>query len=156
EPAPASPAAGVKPRTFSLPVAARAPALDLAALALALQAPLLRGAGGAGRDAPLWHRQAGGNERRQALARILAVALLGAEALRVDHQHAVVGQPPVAPRQQARTQRLWQRRRAGDVEPQLDGAGNLVDVLPAGAAGAHEALDDLRLRDRQAGADAER
>src|SRR5690606_5763315 len=155
EPAPASPAAGVLLRTCSFPVAARTAALDLATLALALDPALLRGAGGAGRDAPLRHRQAGGNEGRQALARILAVALLGAEALRIDHQHAVVGQAPVAPCQQPLAQGLGQGRGTGDVEPQLDGGGNLVDVLPAGAAGAHEPLDDLRLRDRQVGTDAE-
>ena len=35
----------------------------------------------------------------------------------------------------------------------LDRAGHLVDVLPTNAAGAHEALDDLRIGDRQAGVD---
>jgi hypothetical protein len=91
--------------------------------------------------------QAGFDEVRQAFARVLAVALLGAETLRVEHQHAVAGDATVAPGQQAFAHRLGQRRRVGDVETQLHCGGHLVDVLPARPRGAHEALDDFMFRD---------
>src|SRR3546814_7747585 len=71
------------------------------------------------------------DEVRQSLARVLAVALLGAEALRAEHQHAVAGDAPIAPGQQAFAHRFGQRRRIGDVEAQLHRRGHLVDVLPA-------------------------
>src|SRR5690606_7748957 len=123
--------------------AAGAAALDRTALALGLQPPRLGRARGPGGDARLRRTQAGVDERVQAFARVLAVALLGAEALGLDHQHALVGQAPVAAGQQALAHRLGQRRRVGHVEAQLDRGRDLVDVLAAGAAGADEAFDDF-------------
>src|SRR5690606_37919127 len=84
------------------------------------------------------------------LARILAVAFLGAETLGIDHQHAIGGHAAVATRQQAFAHRLGQRGRVGDVEAQLDRGRDLVDVLPARSAGADEPFDELVLRDRDA------
>jgi hypothetical protein len=83
--------------------------LDLRAATLGLEPALLGGAGGTGGEARLGHGQAGADELGQPLARVVAVALLGAEALRVDHQHAGIGEPAVAARQQACAQRLGQR-----------------------------------------------
>src|SRR5690606_13417974 len=107
------------PAPASVPVAPAACLLDRTTLALVDQAPLARGARGAGGDARLGRAQAGVDERLQALACVLAVALLGAEALRLDHQHAGVGHAPVAPRQQSRAHRLGQRGRAGHIEAQF-------------------------------------
>src|SRR5690606_20318107 len=134
-------------RSVSVPVAPGAPLLDRTAFALAGQAALPRAAGGLGRDAFFWRVQAGLDEVGEAFARILAVAVLGAEALRRQHQHAVTGDPAVAPRQQALAHRLRQRRRAGDVETQLDRGGDLVDVLPARPGRTHESFDQLGLGD---------
>src|SRR5690606_7064353 len=72
-----------------------------------------------------------------------AIALLGAETLRLDHQHAIGGHPAVALAQQARARGLVERRRVGHVKAQLNRRRHLVDVLPARSAGTNEAFDDL-------------
>src|SRR5690606_2290370 len=100
----------------AFPGAGRALALDLGALALAGQAALLGGAGGPGGDARLRRAQHVAHHLAQALARVLAVALLGAEALGVDDQHALVGEAAVTARQQALLEPFRQRARVGHVE----------------------------------------
>src|SRR5690606_34304345 len=105
--------------------------------------PLLGRAPGAGGNTWLRRLHPPGDEVAQTLARVLAVALLGAEALGGDHQHALRGHPPVAARKQALAHRLRQRWRAGDVEAQLDRRRHLVDVLAAGTRRADETLHDL-------------
>src|SRR5690606_28695758 len=133
---------GSRLRSIPIAAAASAAALDVTAFALGVEATLLRRAGWPGGDALFRRVQAGFDEVRQPLARVLAVALLGAEALRAEHQHAVAGHAPVAPRQQAFAHRFGQRRRIGDVEAQLHRRGHLVDVLPARPRRTHEAFDD--------------
>jgi hypothetical protein len=51
--------------------------------------------------------------------------------------------------QQPRPDFVRQRRRRRQVEAQLHRGGHLVDVLAAGAAGAHEALHQFGLRNGQ-------
>src|SRR5205809_911552 len=65
-----------------VPFAPRAPLLDRTAPALGFEPALLGGAGRTGRDARGGRAQAGGHESGQALAGVLAIALLGAEAVR--------------------------------------------------------------------------
>ena len=60
----------------------------------------------AGWHALLRHERGRLDQRRQALARVLAVAILGAEALRGNHHHALAGDAAIAAREQARTQVL--------------------------------------------------
>src|SRR5690606_10122589 len=74
----------------SVPVAAAASLLDRTAPALGVQPALLRGPGRLRRDPLLRRMQPGLDEGCQALAGVLAVALLGAETLRREHQHALV------------------------------------------------------------------
>src|SRR5690606_12679848 len=131
----------------SVPVAHGAPALARTAFALGIHAPGLGGTAGPGGHALLRRRAAGLDERRQPLARVLAVAVLGAEALGVEYQHAVVGETAIALGEQAFAHGFGQRRRVGDVEAQLDRGRDLVDVLTAGTRRAHEALDDFGVRD---------
>src|SRR5207342_3515611 len=85
----------------SIPVARVAAPLDRTAFALGTEPALLRAAGRLGRDPRPGRMQAGFDEARQPLARILPVAILGAEALRADHEHALEGQPAIATGQQA-------------------------------------------------------
>src|SRR5690242_482582 len=79
----------------------------------------------------------------QALERVLAVALLGPVALGGDEEHALLAEPSAGQPLQPRADVARQRRRAADVEAQLHRRCQLVDVLPAGTGGAHEALLDL-------------
>ena len=125
----------------------------LRALLFGVQTTQFRPVGRLGGHACLGHAQPRLDEGGQSIARVLAVTVLGTETLCIDDQHAFAGHAPVAAGQQARAQRLGQRRRAGHVEAQLDGGGDLVDVLATGAAGAHEPLDEFRIRNRQVRAD---
>jgi len=54
--------------------------------------------------------------------------------------------PPAGKPHQPRADGGRQARRTGDIEAQLDGGRNLVDVLPAGSRGTYELLAELRLR----------
>jgi hypothetical protein len=56
-------------------------------------------------------------------------------------------QPPAGKPHQPPADGGRQARRTGDIEAQLDGGRNLIDVLPAGSRGAYELLAQLRLRD---------
>src|SRR3546814_645003 len=138
---------GSRLRSIPIAAAASAAALDVTAFALGVEAALLRRPRGLGGDPLLRRMQTRFDEVRQSLARVLAVALLGAEALRAEHQHAVAGDAPIAPGQQAFAHRFRQRRRIGDVEAQLHRRGHLVDVLPARTRRTHEAFDDFLLGD---------
>src|SRR5690606_2428290 len=92
---------GSRLRSIPIAAAASATALDVTAFALGVEPALLRRPRRL-RGHPLLRRaQAGLDEVRQPLARVLAIALLGAEPLGADHQYAVAGDAPVAPRQQA-------------------------------------------------------
>src|SRR5437588_7478501 len=83
------------------------------------------------RRAARWRGWLGGaaDQVEEALLGVLAVALLGAVALGGDDQDAVAGQAPAGEAREALADRLRQARRAADVEAELDGRGELVDVL---------------------------
>ena len=90
------------------------------------------------------------DEVGQPRARVLAVALLRAEALGADDEHALVRDaPPGEPHQPVAH---GERQAAGmaHVETQLDRGRDLVDVLPARPRGADEALLEVALVDRDA------
>src|SRR5690349_13930142 len=127
-------------RSLAIPARAAA-ALDRRVLFLRLDAAFLRRARRLRRDAPLRHVRRGDDERREPLARVGAVLRLIAEAIRLDHEHAVGREAPVAARKELRARVIGQRARVRDVEAKLDRARDLVDVLPARTRGAHEALD---------------
>jgi hypothetical protein len=118
-------------RRPSSPSRAACAPLDRTAPALGVQPALLRRARRLGRDPRLGRVQAGGDEGRQAIARVLAIAILGAEALRAEHEHAFVGQAPIARRAGARAAaRATTATR--DVEAQFHRGRDLVDVLSPG------------------------
>src|SRR6185437_3225730 len=128
---------------FSVVVAAgTAPRLDVAAALFALQPSLLRPEGRLGRAARGRPDRGFAQQFDQPVDCVGAVALLGAEALRKDHDHAVLGHAlagePIEPRAQ-----IVRQHDASGVEAQLRGGGELVDVLPARAGGAHEADLDV-------------
>ena len=76
-----------------------------------------------------------------------AVALLGAEALRVDHDHAVLGHALAGEAIEPKCG-IFRQRDPARVETQLRRGRELVDVLPAGAGSAHEGDIDVVLVDR--------
>src|ERR1019366_5371757 len=75
-----------------------------------------------------------------------AVAFLGAETLRMNHDHAVLGHAlagePVEPRRG-----IGRQRDPAGIETQLRGGRKLVDVLSAWSRGADEADLDVVLVD---------
>src|SRR6187399_3546837 len=122
--------------------------LDVAAALLALEPPLLGTEGrlgGAPRDRP-HHGLAQYFE--QAVDRIGPVALLCAEALGVDHDHAILGHAlpgnPVQPQG-----RVFRQCDLARIETELSRSRELVDVLPARPGGADEADLDVVLVDRK-------
>src|SRR5215831_5085064 len=110
--------------------------------------PALAGAGGRlGR--PAWNRRHGGaaDQINETLARVLAVAFLGAMALGVDHDHAVAREASAGEPLEPRAHVVGKVRRAAHVEAKLHRARELVDVLPAGPRRADEMLLELALAD---------
>src|SRR5262249_37757659 len=89
------------------------------------------------------------------LAGVLAVALLGAVALGVDHDHAVAGEAFAGQALEPRAHVVGKARRAADVEAKLHGARELVDVLSAGTRSADEILLELVLADADRRSDAD-
>jgi hypothetical protein len=87
------------------------------------------------------------------IERILAIARLGAVALRDDDKNAVVGQPRAGEALQALADVVRQRRRVPHIEAKLDCGGKLVDVLAAWPRGAHEGFLDFTLVDGDVGSD---
>src|SRR5712691_390979 len=132
-----------------------AQALDRGAAFLAFEAALARAPGRLGRPARDRRHRGALDQLDQPVERVLAVALLGAVALRGDHQHALVGEPPPGEALEPRAHVSRQRRRAAHVEAQLHRGRELVDVLPAGPRGADEALLELALVDADHGGDAD-
>src|SRR5262245_19870000 len=129
-------------------------ALDLGATFLRLDPPLARSLGWLGRPARDRAHRGAPDELDQPVERVLAVGLLRAVALRLDHQHALAGEPSAGEPLEPRTHLGGQARRAAHVEAQLDRGRDLVDVLPARAGGADEALLELALVDLDSTADA--
>jgi hypothetical protein len=74
----------------------------------------------------------------QPLDCFLAIGLLRAVVGGVNDQDAIIGDTAACQIHQARFDGLGQRRRVVDVKTKLHGCGNLIDVLPARAGGAHE------------------
>lgn len=116
--------------------------LDLRPLALPLKPPLLRAQRRLGRAAGFFHLGHAANQLGQALQGVLAILFLGAVLLGLDDDHPVGGDAAVAQGQQAFLVEVGQRRGA-DIEAQVQCAGDLVDVLPAGALGADGAQFDF-------------
>src|SRR5207248_3097459 len=79
----------------------------------------------------------------QPRARILTVLVLAAVTECRDHDHALTGEPPAGDAVEPRAHVMRQRRRVAGVEAKLNGARDLVHVLPARARGADEAFLDL-------------
>ncbi|KIU01431.1 hypothetical protein QU38_01665, partial [Staphylococcus aureus] len=79
-----------------------------------------------------------------ALAGIGAIGLLGAEPARGDHQLAARGQLGAGQRLELLIG-VWRQPQPEHVDPQLDGGGDLVDVLPARPGRGEELLLDDRL-----------
>src|SRR5690606_17740991 len=84
--------------------------------------------------------------------RIGAVALLGAEADGGDQHLAGLGGAAAGQLEQPFLDRFGERGGVDHIEAQLDAGRDLVDVLPAGAAGAEEAEVQLVLGDGRHGA----
>src|SRR5262249_6387047 len=129
--------------------------LDAAAPLLVVDAAPARCLGGPGRAARHRPHGRGADELGQALERIGAVALLGAVVLRRDHQHAVAREPSAREPLEPRAHLVGERGRTAHVEAQLHRGRELVDVLPARAGGADEALDELALVERDMVGDAD-
>src|SRR5579863_1616256 len=136
-------------RDPSVVEAARAaPCLDVAATFLALEPPLFRCQRRPGRPPRNRARHRLAQQFDQPIDRISAVALLGAEALRVNHDHAVLGHAVAGEPDEARL-RIRRQRDPARVEAQLRGSGELVDVLAARPGGAHEGNIELVLVDHK-------
>ena len=88
-------------------------------------------------------------QRRKTRARVLAVARLARELLGEDDDYAILGRPRAGELDEADRNIVRQARRPPGVEPKLDRACDLVDVLPARSRGAHETFDDLALVNEQ-------
>jgi hypothetical protein len=71
-------------------------------------------------------------------------------APRDDEHAAVVVETLAGERTQARLDALVQGGRVQEIEAQLDGGGDLVDVLAAGPGGADEADLEVAVRDLDA------
>ena len=121
--------------------------LDAAAPRLGVDALGFGGLAGFGRATWLFALLRFGDEHGEPLARVFAVARLAREFLREDDDHAVLRRPRARQLDQLDRDVVGKARRAARVEAQLHGGRNLVDILPAGAGGANESLDDLALVD---------
>src|SRR3954470_12220778 len=91
----------------------------------------------------------------ETVARVLAVALLGAMALCADDQHAVAGEAAAGEALEPGAHVIGKVGRAAHIETKLDGARDLVDVLPARPRGADEAFIQLVVVDGDAAGDAD-
>src|SRR5215831_17116698 len=137
--------------TLIVEAACAAAGLDVAAALLAFETALFRRMRRLGR--PTWRRPHHRlfQQLDQALDRVRAIALLGAETLRLDHDHAVLGHALAGEPGKAR-RRVMRQRDAACIETQLRRGRDLVDVLPAGSGGADEAdLDVVLVEEEIAG-----
>src|SRR5882724_1006649 len=120
--------------------------LDVAAALFAFEPALFRSQRWPGGPSRNGARHGLAQEFDQTLDGIGAIALLGAEALRMNHDHAVLGQALAGEPGEARLGVRRQRYPAG-IEPQLRSSRELVDVLAAGSRGAHEGDIDVVIID---------
>src|SRR5882724_6856374 len=131
-----------------------AQALDRGAALFGVEPALARAGGRFGRPARTRRHRGAANQVEQAFARVLAIALLGAMALRADHQHALAREASAGKPLEPRAHVVGKARRAAHVEAKLHRARKLVDVLPARARGADEVLLELVLADADGRGDA--
>ena len=102
------------------------------------------------RDPALPRLSSPANQINQPFKSVLAIAFLRPETPRHDDENAICGHSPSGEQAQSGSRRVVEARRVEGIEAELDGGGDLVDVLSAGAAGANEDLFDLVLVDRDA------
>src|SRR6266849_176887 len=124
--------------------------LDGAAALLGLEPALARAGGRLGGPAGEGRHGRPSDQFDQAVERVLAVALLGAVALRGDHQHALARQSPAGQPFKPSAHIVGQALRAAHVEAKLHRARELVDILPTRSRGADEPLLELALVDADA------
>src|SRR5690606_28372722 len=108
--------------------------LDGAALCLVVDPLALGAARGAGRPADFLHHGGGLDQLHQPGNRVVPVLFLGPMALGLDHYYPILADTVIPVLQQARLAVLRQAR-GTDIEAQMDGAGDLVDVLASGPLG---------------------
>ncbi len=133
-------------RAGSVIVRLAAQGFDLAPMGFLGQATLLGAARGSGGLTRLRHMGGRQHQFTQALERVLQIALLSAMALGFDHHHAVAGDAAVATGQQLGLDGFGQGR-GDDIEAEVNGARDLVDVLTAGALGADGVGLNFMVRD---------
>src|SRR5262249_41235919 len=92
--------------------------LDAAAPLLVVDATPARRLGGLGGAARHWPHRGRADELGEPLERVGTVALLGAVALRRDHQHAVARQPPPRKPLEPGAHLVGERGRTAHVEAQ--------------------------------------
>src|SRR5260221_4901542 len=124
---------------------------DPPAFDLAVDAPALRPARRLGRLARPRHDGGFVDQVLQARQCVLTILVLAAIALRLDDDHTLGGDAPVAARQQRQPDGFRQRR-SENVKAQMDGRRHLVDVLASSALCADRGpldiggIDDDHLR----------
>jgi len=91
----------------------------------------------------------------KAVHRVSAVSFLAAEPASFDDQHPLVREPLPGKKHQPLTYILRKGIRSPDIEPKLDGRGDLVHVLPTGAGSPEEPKVDLAFRDADGAADSD-
>lgn len=110
----------------------------IAALLFAGEAPLLRGAGRFGCLAQFGGFGRGADKLGQTQARIGTIACLGAETLGVDHEYAFLVDAASRQDDKAAFCRFGEGSGMCDIEAQLNGSRNLVDILTAGSRGTYK------------------
>jgi len=89
----------------------------------------------------------------QALQCILPVAFTDAETVGLDRENTCVAHPSAGEANQSPFDGCRHGSRAPDVEPQLDGGCDLVDLLTTGTGGTDEAFLELRIVEADAWGD---
>ncbi len=105
---------------------------------LAFDLALARSGGRPRRPAQFWFHGGLADQLKQARARVVAVALLGAVALRDDDEDAVSSNPPARQTFEPSAQVRRQRRRMAHVKAQLHRGCKFIDILAAGTGCTHE------------------
>jgi hypothetical protein len=88
------------------------------------------------------------DQAHQAGNGVLAVLFLGAEPPGIDDQMPFFGHPLSAQPGKTFPNIFGQGRRMGHIEAELNGSGDLIDILPARPGGADELLMNFFLSDR--------
>src|SRR5471032_186532 len=121
--------------------------LDVAAALLAFEPALFRAQRRLGRTPRGWAHRSLAQQFDQPVDGVGAVALLGAETLRMNHDHAVLSHALAGKAIEPKCG-IFRQHDPACVETQLCRGRELVDVLPAGAGSAHERYIDVVLVDR--------